>query len=175
VFLLARTLVYATLFVELLLVWLPARILARSGLTRPATLATPQIAGMAIVLLGAALVFWCVSSFIRFGRGTPAPFDAPRHLVLRGPYRFVRNPMYMGAAIALCGAALFYRSAGILVYACVFLLVFHFFIVLYEEPTLRRSFGAGYENYCHSIHRWWPSLKAARRAKCEAVRTAASR
>lgn len=156
-----RTLVYAVLFVGLLLVWLPARLLARTGIHRPAGFGVAQAAGAVVCALGAALVLWCVSSFIRIGKGTPAPFDAPRRLVIRGPYQFVRNPMYEGAALALAGAALFYGSAWLLAYAVGFLLVFHLFVVLYEEPTLGRSFGAEYEAYRRRVNRWWPGPTAA--------------
>jgi len=153
-----RTLVYATAFVGFLLVWLPARLLSATGIHRPPAFASPQIAGIAVLTLGAALVLWCVTSFIRLGKGTPAPFDAPRRLVVRGPYRFVRNPMYIGAALVLAGAALFYGSLWLLAYAAGFLIVFHLFVVLYEEPTLRRSFGPDYAAYCHHVRRWWPLL-----------------
>ena len=103
-----------------------------------------------------ALALWCVLTFALVGRGTPAPFDPPRRLVVRGPYRFVRNPMYIGAAIALAGAALFYRSLPLLGYLALFLLVTHLFVCVYEEPTLRRAFGAEYEAYCRRVRRWWP-------------------
>jgi len=156
-----RTLVYATLFVGLLLVWLPARVLAWSGIVRPSGTAAAQLAGIFLATSGGVLVLWCVSCFIRFGHGTPAPFDAPRQLVVRGPYRFVRNPMYIGAALTIAGAALAYRSAGLLIYACIFLLVFHAFVVFYEEPTLRRKFGAPYESYCRQVRRWWPAWRPA--------------
>lgn len=160
-FLVMRTLVYATVFVGFLLIWLPARLLSRAGLHPPESIAIPQIAGMIVALLGAALTFWCVAAFIRIGRGTPAPFDAPRRLVIRGPYRFVRNPMYMGAAAVLAGAALFYLSPEILAYAAAFLLVFHFVVIFYEEPALRRKFGLDYLHYCRSVRRWWPRLHPA--------------
>lgn len=153
-----RTLVYAIVFVGILLVWLPARVLSATGIHRPAASAVPQIAGIAVLALGAALVLWCVTSFIRLGKGTPAPFDAPRRLVVRGPYRFVRNPMYIGAALVLAGAALFYDSLWLFAYAASFLIVFHLFVVLYEEPTLRRTFGPDYAAYCHHVRRWWPLM-----------------
>ena len=75
-----------------------------------------------------------------------------------GPYKFVRNPMYIGAAIALAGAALFYQSAALAGYALAFLLMTHAFVQLYEEPTLQATFGAEYQGYCRQVRRWWPRL-----------------
>jgi protein-S-isoprenylcysteine O-methyltransferase Ste14 len=156
-----RTLVYATAFVGFLLIYLPARVLASAGIERPVSVGAMQIAGILIGSLGAALTAWCVISFIALGKGTPAPFDAPRRLVVRGPYRFLRNPMYAGAATAIAGAALFYGSVGLLAYIAAFLLAFHLFVIFYEEPALRSKFGAAYGDYCHRVHRWWPHLHSA--------------
>jgi protein-S-isoprenylcysteine O-methyltransferase Ste14 len=152
-----RTLVYGVLFIGFLLVYLPARVLARTGIHRPVGFGAAQLGGAVVCALGAALALWCVASFIRIGQGTPAPFDSPRRLVIRGPYRYLRNPMYMGAGLALAGAALFYGSAWLLAYALAFVLVFHVFVVLYEEPTLERKFGAEYEEYRRRVHRWRPT------------------
>lgn len=153
-----RAITYATLFIGFLLIYLPARVLAWSGIVRPAAMEWPQIAGLAISTAGAALALWCVSTFVWIGKGTPAPFDPPRRLVIRGPYRFVRNPMYMGAGTALAGAALFYRSVILLAYGGTFLLITHLFVLCYEEPTLRRTFGPEYEVYCHRVRRWLPGV-----------------
>ena len=101
---------------------------------------------------------WCILSFAVIGRGTPAPFDPPRRLVVRGPYRYVRNPMYLGAGLALAGAALFYQSGALLGYASGFLVLMHLFVLLYEEPTLGRTFGQDYETYRQQVRRWWPGL-----------------
>ncbi len=109
---------------------------------------------MVVGVAGGALALWSIVTFGLFGRGTPAPFDPPRKLVVQGPYRYVRNPMYIGAALALCGAALFYRSTALLGYAGLFLLSTHAFIVWYEEPTLARLFGAEYEAYRARVGRW---------------------
>lgn len=155
-FLVLRTLAYAVLFVGLLLIYLPARLLAASGIHRPAAHIASEVGGIAIATAGALLALWCVSSFVRLGKGTPAPFDAPRQLVVRGPYQYVRNPMYMGAGLALAGAALLYESAELLGYALLFLLVFHLFVLFYEEPKLRSTFGPAYGNYCRRVRRWWP-------------------
>ena len=154
----ARAIVYAALFIGLVLIFVPARLLAWSGIIRPATMEAPQIAGMIVGTAGAVIALWCVFAFARIGKGTPAPFDPPRRLVIRGPYRFVRNPMYIGAALALAGAALFYESVPLLAYAVLFLVASHVFVVWYEEPTLRRTFGQEYEAYCRKVRRWWPRV-----------------
>ena len=112
---LGRAIVYATLFVGLVLVFLPARLLGWSGVTSPTEIRVGQATGMLVAAVGAALALWCVLTFALAGKGMPAPFDPPRRLVVRGPYRFVRNPMYLGAALALAGAALFYESAALAV------------------------------------------------------------
>ena len=155
-FVLARAVVYATLFIGFLLVFLPARIVAWSGMTSPAQLGALQLIGAALTAAGALLAISCILTFVFVGRGTPAPFDPPRQLVARGPYAFVRNPMYLGAAAALLGAALYYRSPALATYAIAFLIATHLFVRLYEEPTLRRTFGDQYENYCRRVGRWWP-------------------
>ena len=155
-FIVVRTITYAALFIGLVLIFVPARLLSWSGITRPATIAVPQVAGMIIGAAGAAIALWCIFTFAFIGRGTPAPFDPPRRLVIRGPYRFARNPMYIGAGLALAGAALFYESWWLLGYAGFFFLLTHLFVVVYEEPTLRRTFGEEYEAYCRQVRRWWP-------------------
>jgi protein-S-isoprenylcysteine O-methyltransferase Ste14 len=156
VFIFARAVTYSTLFIAFLLVFVPARLISWSGLRRPAAMGIAQAIGMVITAAGALLAVSCILTFALLGKGTPAPFDPPRRLVVRGPYRFVRNPMYLGAGLALAGAALFYESAALAGYAVVFLLVTHAFVVLYEEPTLRATFGTDYEGYCRRVRRWWP-------------------
>lgn len=151
---LMRAATYATLFVGLVLVLLPARVLSWSGLARPAEIGVPQAAGMILAVAGAALAIWCVMTFTLIGRGTPAPFDPPRRLVTQGPYRFVRNPMYIGAGLTLAGAALFYQSLYLLGYTGLFFLATHLFVVLYEEPKLKRNFGQDYIKYCQTVRRW---------------------
>jgi protein-S-isoprenylcysteine O-methyltransferase Ste14 len=157
-FVLVRALTYATLFISLMLVYMPARLLLWSGIVRPPAIGVSQIVGMAIGALGAVLALWCVFTFAVVGRGTPPPFDPPRRLVLRGPYRFVRNPMYIGAGLALAGVSLFCGSLALLGFTGGFFLAAHLFVVLYEEPTLRRTFGQEYEAYCQRVRRWWPSV-----------------
>jgi len=160
-FVFVRTVTYATLFIGFVLVYLPARVLSWSGIARPATIGVPQVAGMMIGAAAAAVALWCIFTFVWIGRGTPAPFDPPRRLVILGPYRFVRNPMYMGAGFALASAALFFQSLPLLAYAGFFFLVTHLLVVFYEEPALRRTFGQEYEAYCRQVRRWRPKMRAA--------------
>ena len=153
---LARAITYSTLFIGLVLVFLPAQVLSRAGVARPPGWGAPQVAGTIMGAAGAAVAVWCILTFALVGRGTPAPFDPPRRLVVRGPYTHVRNPMYLGAGLALAGAALFYESAALWAYAAGFLLLMHAFVTVYEEPTLRRTFGEDYAAYCRQVRRWWP-------------------
>lgn len=153
-FIFARAVVYATAFVGLLLVLVPAQLLTWSGIPRPTSIGAPQIAGLIVTAIGGLLTVWCVVTFVVAGKGTPAPFDPPRRLVISGPYRYMRNPMYFGAGLAISGAALYYQSVQLLAYATVFLLFFHFFVVLYEEPVLQRTFGDDYESYSRQVRRW---------------------
>ena len=157
-FVLVRAVTYAALFIGLVLIYIPARLLSWSGIVRPAAIEVQQVAGMVIGAAGAAVALWCIFTFASNGRGTPAPFDPPRRLVIQGPYRFVRNPMYIGAGLALASAALFYESLPLLGYTGLVFLVTHLFVVWYEEPTLRRTFGQEYEAYYRQVRRWWPSV-----------------
>ncbi|MFN2542376.1 MAG: isoprenylcysteine carboxylmethyltransferase family protein [Chthoniobacterales bacterium] len=155
-FVLIRAVTYAALFIGFVLVYLPSRFARWSGIVEPATTRAPQVVGMIMVAIGTLIAFWCVLTFVFIGKGTPAPFDPPRKLVIRGPYQLVRNPMYIGAGMTLAGAALFYESLSIFIYTGLFFLITHLFVVFYEEPTLRRTFGDDYETYRRRVGRWWP-------------------
>jgi protein-S-isoprenylcysteine O-methyltransferase Ste14 len=153
---LARAVTYATFFVGLLLVLLPQRLLSLAGVISPDSIAGQQILGLILAIAGAALGTWCILSFVFIGQGTQAPFDPPKRLVVRGPYRALRNPMFAGATLALTGAAVYYGSSALLAYAVTFWLAMHLLVVLYEEPALRKTFGVEYATYCEKTGRWWP-------------------
>ncbi len=157
-FVLVRTLTYASLFIGFVLIYVPSRLLSWSGIVRPTSIEMQQIVGMVIGIAGAIVALWCIFTFAFVGKGTPAPFDPPRRLVVKGPYHFVRNPMYIGAGLALASAALFYESTPLLGYTGIFFLITHLFILWYEEPALRRTFGQEYETYCRQVNRWWPNV-----------------
>src|SRR5476651_1482168 len=155
---LIRAVVYSSLFIGLLLVFLPARVLSWSGISTMPTLGAWQVCGLIVAGTGAAIALWCILAFATLGEGTPLPLDPPRRLVVRGPYRFVRNPMYVGAVLVLAGAALVHQSIGLLCYTALFGHVMYGFVVIYEEPTLQQSFGSDYQTYCGQVGRWLPKL-----------------
>lgn len=153
---LARAVTYATLFISLVLVFVPVRVLSWSGAVRPASAWPIEVVGVLLGLCGAAIALSCVLTFATIGKGTPFPLDPPLRLVVRGPYRYVRNPMYLGAGLALAGATLFYESLALLVYLAALAIATHIFIVYYEEPTLNRLFGSAYGAYRSTVNRWLP-------------------
>lgn len=153
---LVRAVTYATVFIGFFLVFLPARILAAAGVSAPQQMGALQVVGAVLTAAGSLLALSCVFTFAFVGKGTPAPFDPPRRLVVRGPYRLLRNPMYLGAGLALAGAALFFESERLAGYAVLFLLLTHVFVRAYEEPTLRQTFGGDYAAYCKRVGRWFP-------------------
>jgi len=127
----------------------------------------PPFFGLAVlryfgtVLVAAGLVP-LLESFVRFaleGRGTPAPLAPPQQLVVGGFYRYVRNPMYVGVVTAILGQALYFADRRLLIYAAAVWLAFHVFVVIYEEPTLTRTFGERYDAFRANVPRWIPQLR----------------
>ena len=112
-------------------------------------------------VLGFAVAMRCVWDFGWTGHGTPAPIAPPQRLVVVGFYRYVRNPMYVGFAVGWIGLWIVFGHASQLAIAAVAAVALgvHLFVILYEEPTLRRKFGADYEAYRRNVRRWWPRLK----------------
>ena len=114
--------------------------------------------GAALIAAG---VFALIDSFARFavqGLGTPAPPMPPRRLVITGAYRYVRNPMYLANLAVVVGQALLLGNPRLLVYAAIAAILVHVFVIGYEEPTLRRKFGAEYTAMCLNVPRWFPRL-----------------
>lgn len=106
------------------------------------------------ILIGAAIYLRCAWDFAVEGLGTPAPIDPPRNLVVTGLYRRTRNPMYQGVILLLLAENLLFPDAGLLTYVLSIAVVFHTFVVLHEEPALRRRFGDSYVEYCNRVPRW---------------------
>jgi len=122
---------------------------------------------LVVILLGVAGYLWCALDFAFVGRGTPAPIDPPKVLVARGLYRFSRNPMYVSVLLILAGESILFWSRQLVIYAAAVAVVFHLFVLLYEEPTLRRKMGTAYEQYCSVTPRWL--LKVSRRRRTYAI------
>lgn len=156
-----RALTMAALFISCFLVFLPAQVLRVAGVTRAPAAGLVAWLAISLVVAGAALALWCVLAFAVVGKGTPMPLDPPQRLVVAGPYRVVRNPMYGGALVALAGAAIVTRSWGLGLYTILFFLAAHAFLVLVEEPGLRARFGDEYDAYCRRTGRWLPRFRGA--------------
>lgn len=136
--------------------WLPLWIASRAGRAIPGTWSGTHALALIPITLGAAIYFWCLWHFAVDGRATPAPIDAPKALVVRGPYRCVRNPMYLGVSLVILGWAIWFQLTDLLWYLAIWLLFVNLFVLFYEEPTLRRLFGEEYERYCRAVRRWVP-------------------
>jgi protein-S-isoprenylcysteine O-methyltransferase Ste14 len=149
-----RSAFFALVLPGSVLIWIPLWLSAYTGGELP--LGAARWIGVGPLLVGAAGLLWCIWDFGRMGKGTLAPVDPPRFVVRSGLYRVVRNPMYVSVLTALAGEALLFRSSRLLMWGAIVAIVFHLFVVMYEEPTLRRQFGADYEAYCRAVSRWLP-------------------
>ena len=157
-----KTVLFASTFMLFTLYWLPQEFIrsahATLDLSDPDRL---QYCGLATLALGLAIAGTCIFDFAIAGRGTPAPFDPPKFLVRNLLYRHVRNPMYIGAIFVILAQAVIYKPVvtGLLWYALGFWLFTHAFVLVYEEPHLRKVFGDDYVEYCKKVPRWLPRLR----------------
>lgn len=129
----------------------------------PATLPLPAPlrtwGGGTLFVLGMAAWIACLDAFSRRGRGTPAPTDAPRYLVVDGLHGVIRNPIIAAELMVIWAGALWFSSLGFVSYAVLMTLYAQWVVVRVEEPELRKRFGEEYESYCHRIPRWMPRLR----------------
>jgi protein-S-isoprenylcysteine O-methyltransferase Ste14 len=151
--LLAKVVIFTILVPGTIVAAIPYLLLRGEPAPHPGFL---RLLGLLPLALGVSVYLWCAWDFASTGRGTPAPIDPPRMLVARGLYRVVRNPMYVGVLLVLIGESMVFSSRVILQYAFFVWLMFHLFVVFYEEPTLRKKFGAAYEEYRRNVSRWIP-------------------
>jgi protein-S-isoprenylcysteine O-methyltransferase Ste14 len=142
----------------------PALVVGRSethvgwGLPGPLSI-LPLAVGLTLVVAGVGLVAWTIALFVRLGRGTLAPWDPTSRLVVRGPYRHVRNPMITGVLAVLLGEAALLGSAPLLVWFALTAAVNAIYMPLVEEPGLVRRYGGKYERYVEAVPRWLPRLR----------------
>jgi protein-S-isoprenylcysteine O-methyltransferase Ste14 len=121
-----------------------------------------RVLGGLLLALGAVLVLEAFARFAFEGRGTPMPWAPPTRFVVHGTYRLVRNPMYVGVVALILGQALLLGRWILVAWAAAAATIFHLFLVLHEEPGLRRRFGADYEEYSRRVGRWLPRLSRRR-------------
>lgn len=158
-----KTLIFTILGPGTVIVLIPAVLLSFPA-RPPSVLRALRYAGAIPILVGAVIYLRCAWDFATYGRGTPAPIDPPEKLVVQGFYRFVRNPMYLGIHLVLAGEAVLFESPLLLGYAVAVLLLFHLFVVVYEEPSLQRKFGESYATYRAAVPRWIPRFRIQDRA-----------
>lgn len=157
---LIKTAIFTILVPGAVGVYIPYRLLARAD--RTWELGAFRYLGLVPIALGAASYFWCAWDFAVTGRGTPAPIDPPKELVVRGLYRWMRNPMYVGVLSVVLGEALLFEAPMLVGLVAVAFAVFHSVVILYEEPVLREKFGEAYERYRRTVPRWLPRRPAPR-------------
>lgn len=135
--------------------WIPYRLADRFAHRASGPL---EWMGFAVLAVGAAIYFRCAWEFAVRGLGTPAPIAPTKFLVTTALHRYMRNPMYVGVALVIAGEAALFRSLHVLEYAALMLTAAQVFVVLYEEPTLKRQFGESYAQYLRTVPRWIPKF-----------------
>ncbi len=155
VWLAIRSLLWAALLPGVVAGYVPWRFFGLRRV-RPDLFNPAHLLGLLCIGVGISLLATCIWEFARSGRGTLSPLDAPRELVVRGLYRYVRNPMYLSVTTILIGELMLTGSRALLVYLASWFLAVNVFVIGYEEPTLRRRFGASYARYTRQVGRWIP-------------------
>lgn len=114
-----------------------------------------QYIAITVFLVGLLIMVKCIFQFAFEGRGTLSPADPTKKLVIKGFYRYSRNPMYVGVVLILIGETLFFTSKNLLGYSTIIILCFNLFVILVEEPRLQKDFGSDYVHYCKKVRRWF--------------------
>ncbi len=123
--------------------------------------------GVLPIILGLIVYLWCSFAFVFTGQGTPIHAMPTKKFVVKGLYRYVRNPMYLAGYLVLTGETLLFQSQGILIYLLITFILFNIRLMVYEEPGLRKRFGDSYKQYCKSVGRWIPRLTPYREDELE--------
>ena len=153
-----KTSFFAIFIVLFVIAYIPYKIITAENHTVIAAIGRFRFAGYIFIgsgILGYLICFW---NFIVDAKGSPIPGDT-QHLIVKGLYRYVRNPIYISACLILVGEALLFQSLAMLYYLFGWMMVFHLFVIFVEEPFLRNKFGDTYERYCNAVCRWVPRLK----------------
>lgn len=155
----AGTLIYLFLLVPFFIIWIPYEIMSAYGHVIEFNNGIFQYVGLVFIALGVVAYIWCSGSFVFYARGTPIPFTPTKELVVTGPYKYVRNPLYIAGTLILLGETLLFQSKGIFIYALIMFGVFNVHVFM-EETHLEDKFGKKYEQYRNDVPRWIPRFKS---------------
>ena len=144
------------LFPGTVTVYIPYRILGPVDVPSPESWSLPQYAATLVLIFGAAILLMSIWSFARTGKGTLAPFDETKKLVVVGLYRYVRNPMYLAVMMILLAEAWFFSSSRLLIYTGICFVVANLIVIGYEENRLKYKYGDEFRRYCAHVGRWIP-------------------
>jgi protein-S-isoprenylcysteine O-methyltransferase Ste14 len=151
-----RTFIFTLLIPVSVWGWIPWYLLASNPHRGFVEIGEWKYIGILPMIVGVLIYLWCAWEFATRGKGTPAFYDSPKLFVSHGLYRYVRNPMYLGAATVLFGETIFFQSKDLLIYTIIVCLGFQCFVIFYEEPHLTQKFGDSYRDYCKTVSRWIP-------------------
>ena len=152
------TLGFLFVLLPIILIGIPWKILSTPGDTLLFDLGKFRYLGLVPIFAGIVIYVWCSCSFLFSGKGTPIHSMPPKKLVVKGLYRFVRNPIYIGGFFVLAGEVLLFQSKGIFIYFLIVFGLINIFVPVYEEPRLEKRFGVTYKRYRQSVPRWVPRL-----------------
>jgi protein-S-isoprenylcysteine O-methyltransferase Ste14 len=156
------TILFLFLLLPFFFIWIPYIILSWTNYSYLFDIGVFRYCGWVPIVLGVVIYFWCSIIFLFFGKGTPLPLNPTKNLVVKGLYRFVRNPMYIGALLIVLGEALLFQSKGLFIFALLIFVGANIRLLVFEEPDLVDKFGESYEQYRKSVHRWIPRLSPYR-------------
>ena len=151
-----RNVAMIILFPGTVTIYIPYRLLTPVIVPKPGSWSLSQYGAVLLLLVGAAILFKSIWSFARVGRGTLAPFDETKKLIVVGLYRYVRNPMYVGVMMTLLAETWFFWSRQLLIYAGICFVVANMLVIGYEENRLRYKYGDDFRRYCEYVGRWIP-------------------
>ena len=152
------TLGFLFVLLPIILIGIPYKIISSPNHTHFFNIGAFRYFGLVPIVVGGIIYFWCSISFVFSGKGTPIHSMPPKELVVKGLYRFVRNPMYLAGFLILAGEVLLFQSKGVFIYLLIMFGVFNFLVVGREEARLGKRFGESYKHYCKSVGRWIPRL-----------------
>ena len=160
-----KTVLWLSVGVVIFMLGLPYYILKQAGEAFSFDIGPFRWLGLLVLAAGLILFVYTMFNLVHFGRGTPSPWVAPtKNLVSSGPFGLVRNPAYMAVITILTGDAVLFQSYALIIYAMAWWLVFHIFVVVYEEPDMKARFGDSYQEYCRNVPRWMPKRSSKTRA-----------